>query len=258
MSIIGRAHPADIVVAAPQVSARHAQIEHVRDDLYMLTDLGSSNGTWVNDQRVTSAFVRSSDRIRLGSQTVELQHWLSRIPRISQVSTTRMSCPPPPDLHWALVALFSVLTLGIFALIWWIRMARWSRQQNPGSNALLLVSIGISLPSLLVVAVGFMAVLGSITVSLAALGASFLLLLAFPITMFLMTVLLITAGFEIRKSVQDYGRQLLRRPAPLSGGLTFFFPLFYLQYHMSRLAAAAQAGSVSGVSREGDWRSDKQ
>ena len=33
--------------------------------------------------------------------------------------------PDPPNLHWALVLLFSVLTCGIFVLVWEIVLAAW-------------------------------------------------------------------------------------------------------------------------------------
>jgi pSer/pThr/pTyr-binding forkhead associated (FHA) protein len=73
MPIIGREFPADIVIPAPQVSARHAEIRHLGADQYLVTDLGSSNGTFVNDQRITSTTIRLTDQLRLGSLVVDLQ-----------------------------------------------------------------------------------------------------------------------------------------------------------------------------------------
>src|ERR1700688_675210 len=48
---IGRAAECDIQVNSPQVSGRHAMILST-NDAYYLTDLGSSNGTQINGQRV--------------------------------------------------------------------------------------------------------------------------------------------------------------------------------------------------------------
>ncbi|MCC7434342.1 MAG: FHA domain-containing protein [Methanoregulaceae archaeon] len=46
-------------------SRRHARIELSPSGL-MITDLGSTNGTFVNDQRITQSPIRSGDRIRIG------------------------------------------------------------------------------------------------------------------------------------------------------------------------------------------------
>jgi hypothetical protein len=73
MAIIGRQPPADIVVPAPQVSARHAEIVVAGNGYYRLTDLGSSNGTFVNGARIQSAMVSTADQVSLGSHPVSLQ-----------------------------------------------------------------------------------------------------------------------------------------------------------------------------------------
>ena len=79
--IIGRESPAEIVVNLPQVSARHAELKHLHDDVYQLTDLGSSNGTYVNGRRIERAQVRASDTIRLGSQFVDLASMVALVPQ---------------------------------------------------------------------------------------------------------------------------------------------------------------------------------
>lgn len=47
------------------VSRRHARLELV-DDRVVLTDLGSTNGTFVNDERVTRRVLEPGDRLRIG------------------------------------------------------------------------------------------------------------------------------------------------------------------------------------------------
>ena len=100
MPVIGREPPADLVVPAPQVSARHAEIRHLGGDLYSLVDLGSSNGTFVNDRRIQSATVRVGDRIRLGTCPFELASYLSQIPWVAPLPASPMpapaSLPQPP------------------------------------------------------------------------------------------------------------------------------------------------------------------
>ena len=63
---LGRSQACDVVVAHDTVSRRHAELW--RDgDRWFVTDLGSSNGTWVEGRRVDRARrVRSGDQILLG------------------------------------------------------------------------------------------------------------------------------------------------------------------------------------------------
>lgn len=64
--VIGRAPTAHIVLADPHLSRRHATVQ-LTDEGAWLTDLGSTNGTWLNDQRITGSVPLSDgDVIRLG------------------------------------------------------------------------------------------------------------------------------------------------------------------------------------------------
>lgn len=62
---IGRSESNDICIPERHVSRRHAVINY-RDGIFMITDLGSANGTFVNDQKLTDPFpLASGDVIRL-------------------------------------------------------------------------------------------------------------------------------------------------------------------------------------------------
>ena len=63
---IGRIGDNDIVLPDPNVSRVHARVEK-RDGAYRILDLESTNGTWVNERRVTDAVLKDNDVIRLGS-----------------------------------------------------------------------------------------------------------------------------------------------------------------------------------------------
>jgi pSer/pThr/pTyr-binding forkhead associated (FHA) protein len=62
---IGRALDNDIVVADVSVSRHHAIIES-RNGGHVLRDLGSQNGTWLADNRVTEVALTPGDAVRLG------------------------------------------------------------------------------------------------------------------------------------------------------------------------------------------------
>src|SRR5581483_4002211 len=67
---IGRLPECDVVLTDPGASRRHAQIRAEGGE-YVLTDLGSTNGTLVNDRPVVEHVLADGDRITIG--TTELQ-----------------------------------------------------------------------------------------------------------------------------------------------------------------------------------------
>jgi pSer/pThr/pTyr-binding forkhead associated (FHA) protein len=62
--IIGRDSSADLSIPSPAVSRRHARV--IREGAgYALEDLGSSNGTFLNGERLTARHsLKSGDQIR--------------------------------------------------------------------------------------------------------------------------------------------------------------------------------------------------
>ncbi len=64
--VLGRHPECEVVLSDPKVSRRHAELRPVRDG-YELVDLGSSNGTRVDDAEVTRHRLADGDRIRIGS-----------------------------------------------------------------------------------------------------------------------------------------------------------------------------------------------
>ena len=62
---IGRDPRCEMVLPDPQVSTRHATIQQTPQG-YVLTDLGSKNGTFVNGQQVQQALLRGGERLRVG------------------------------------------------------------------------------------------------------------------------------------------------------------------------------------------------
>ncbi len=63
--VVGRAGDCDVVLSQPRVSSRHAMIVRSGDD-FILTDLGSTNGTHVNGQKITASHrLQTGDRLDL-------------------------------------------------------------------------------------------------------------------------------------------------------------------------------------------------
>jgi hypothetical protein len=64
--LLGRSSACQLVFADDTVSRRHAELRLV-EGRWMLRDLGSSNGTWVNGRRVLEAEVAAGDEVHLGA-----------------------------------------------------------------------------------------------------------------------------------------------------------------------------------------------
>ena len=64
---IGRVRENEISIPKPSVSRKHAVIAQTPEG-YVITDLDSGNGTFVNDQRVKTRKLEDGDRVRLGDR----------------------------------------------------------------------------------------------------------------------------------------------------------------------------------------------
>ena len=62
---VGRAPRADFVVDVPLVSRLHCRLTLQPDGL-LVEDLGSTNGTFVNGERVMKLLMRTGDALRVG------------------------------------------------------------------------------------------------------------------------------------------------------------------------------------------------
>lgn len=76
ITVIGRDHTADIVLDDPGISRRHAEVRVTMDGphpVITLTDLDSTNGVFVNGDRIVSEHVTDGDRITLGRSSMVLR-----------------------------------------------------------------------------------------------------------------------------------------------------------------------------------------
>ncbi|MER2528153.1 MAG: FHA domain-containing protein [Candidatus Competibacter denitrificans] len=63
---IGRAPDNDICFDNDSVSGRHAEIYYLPDGSFQICDVSSTNGTWVNGQRIQSQLLKNGDVVELG------------------------------------------------------------------------------------------------------------------------------------------------------------------------------------------------
>jgi pSer/pThr/pTyr-binding forkhead associated (FHA) protein len=83
---VGRGPTNDVVVDSGQASRDHAVID-VEQAFVTITDLGSRNGTFVNDVRVESQVLVHGDSVRLGSYEMR---FIATDQEFTQVEALRM------------------------------------------------------------------------------------------------------------------------------------------------------------------------
>jgi hypothetical protein len=69
--MLGRSSDCQLIFGDDTVSRCHAELRLV-DGRWMLRDLGSSNGTWVNGRRVMEAEVAPGDDVQLGGLAIRI------------------------------------------------------------------------------------------------------------------------------------------------------------------------------------------
>jgi pSer/pThr/pTyr-binding forkhead associated (FHA) protein len=83
---IGRSHDNSVVIDDPRISRHHAEIRAI-NERYVLFDLGSSGGTFINGQRTSQAMLYPGDRISLAGVEV---HFAREIPHASTRRNTTL------------------------------------------------------------------------------------------------------------------------------------------------------------------------
>jgi hypothetical protein len=86
-TIIGRSDKCDIVIDSKHVSRQHARVFLTSDGQWFVEDLGSSNGTFVNGQRVKSCPISQADLIEIGLAS------LSFSPFVEQATLPSIEAP---------------------------------------------------------------------------------------------------------------------------------------------------------------------
>ncbi|HEY2618581.1 MAG TPA: SpoIIE family protein phosphatase [Acetobacteraceae bacterium] len=100
----GRSPPAEVILEGSTVSRRHCRLERQGDSI-VLSDLGSTNGTFVNRERVTApVMLEDGARITIGAHTLsyhrrsqqELAGWEALDRELGEAHDYVLSVLPPP------------------------------------------------------------------------------------------------------------------------------------------------------------------
>jgi hypothetical protein len=69
--VVGRSSELDVVLVEDMVSRRHAKLTVAGDQIF-IQDLGSTNGTFVNGEKIKRARLQEGDRILIGTSIIKL------------------------------------------------------------------------------------------------------------------------------------------------------------------------------------------
>jgi GYF domain 2 len=128
--------------------------------------------------------------------------------------------PPPPSLHWGIVLALGIVTCGLFAWVWAIIEAAWVKKVQPESKGLLLWGIAIGLQVIYIVLV-------SIPDQNARAFAALFQLAGI--------VLWLVGAFNLRNYIEEHFTVSEPMGLTLSGVMTFFFNVYYFQYHFTQI-----------------------
>jgi pSer/pThr/pTyr-binding forkhead associated (FHA) protein len=159
---LGRRDDNDVVIDDPQISRRHASLSW-EEGTFVLRDLGSANGTFLNAARITEPHIlREGDAISLGSDVVLSFSITGSLDKTMVVSGTRIRkemaergvafpgaappvAPPTQQTGWSglvIAGLAAFLLLGIGAIIaGWLLLRESTTACTPNAELVKHVSI---------------------------------------------------------------------------------------------------------------------
>ncbi len=107
VALIGSSNENDVVFTDPETSPRHCQITKIDAGKYLIVDLNSATGTYVNNKKIDKEFISESDFITVGSTIFQIK---KRTHANSEVKIDKPEAPepeqkviqdpmPPPFVH---------------------------------------------------------------------------------------------------------------------------------------------------------------
>lgn len=144
--------------------------------------------------------------------------------------------PDPPNLHWGLVLLFSLLSCGLFGIAWEIVQAAWLKRVEPASRS--IYYYGIALVMLLAIIV--------LSIQTARDHVSNPLTSIVNIAYY---VLVLCGRFSFKSDMEEHFNGPDPMALVLSGVMTFFFGGIYFQYHINDIVRRKNEDRIYAATR---------
>lgn len=144
--------------------------------------------------------------------------------------------PPPPNLHWGICVLLSIITCSLFGWIWAFVQAIWVRKVQPNSKGLVLYSIAAGIHILSMI----FGIYYGITLGLQGGNAvaglhSLEFRMVSGLVRLAILIVIILGNFSMRESIEEHFNTAEPIGLSLSGVMTFFFGILYFQYHFTKI-----------------------
>ena len=147
--------------------------------------------------------------------------------------------PAPPDMKWYLVFLIGLVTCNLFLLYWVYNQCQFVKKLDSASKALTFYLAGIGIMFGGAILTGILALLLEDT------SMQPLVVLLSPLFNLGGAVLMILGHFNLRASVERHYNTVENIGLKLSPVMTFFFNIFYFQYHFARIAEWKKTGRLA-------------
>lgn len=95
---IGRSVDNQLVLPQSKISGYHARLIQCTSTSFIVEDLSSKNGTFVNDVRITRKVVDRKDTIRLADILITVEELLAQLPVVPATSTVQAAPATPQKL----------------------------------------------------------------------------------------------------------------------------------------------------------------
>ena len=92
--VVGRAVTSDVPIYDPTISRRHAEVVLTESGV-LVTDLGSSNGTFLNGAKITEAEAGANDVVTFGKVAFRVKEVTAPLPRPQVVAPPDFASPKP-------------------------------------------------------------------------------------------------------------------------------------------------------------------
>ena len=135
----------------------------------------------------------------------------------------------PPNLHWGLLLVLSLLTQNLLSIVWYFVMAAWGRRLNGSAKPLYLSSAGLAS---LLLGLAIASQTGPEGAGAIFSGLGFLVF----------GICNLVASFQVRDAIEDYYNSTENIGLKLSVLLTFFLNVIYFQYHVNKLTKYRRTG----------------